>query len=86
MLHYIIDFRRCLGIVLQLVVIPKVEWATVYIDFQRQGAAKEMGTGKEVTGMVHYQVHGFSKHFKDHCFITEGVRYCSKGHRNFKVT
>ena len=32
----------------------KVEWVTVYVDFQRQGAAKEMGGGQEVTGMVHY--------------------------------
>ena len=36
------------------VAIPKVERGTVYIDFPRQGAAKEMGRGKEVTGMVHY--------------------------------
>ena len=54
MLHYIIDFGQCLGVVLQLAVVPKVEWATVYVDFPRQGAAKEMGRGKEVTGTVHY--------------------------------
>ena len=71
---------------LQLVVIPKVEWTTVYVAFQRREAAKEMGRGKdedkEVTGTVHYRVHSFSKHFKDHCFITEGVCYCSKGRCN----
>ena len=75
---------------MQLVVIPEVEWATVYVDFQRRGAAKEMGRGKnkgkEVTGTVHYRVHGFSKHFKDHCFVTNGVRYRSKGRHNFKGT
>ena len=68
---------------LQLVVIPKVEWATVYIDFQRQGAAKEMGRGKEVTGTVHYRIYGFPKHFKDHCFVTEGVCYHRKRRHNF---
>ena len=67
---------------LQLVVIPKVKWATVYVDFQRRGAVKEIGRGKEVTGTIHYQVHGFPKHFKDYCFVTEDVRYCSKGHCN----
>ena len=76
-------FRRCLGIVLQLVVIPKVEWATVYVGFQRRGFAKEMGRGKEVTGTVDYQVHGFPRHFKDHCFVTEGVCYRSKRCCNF---
>ena len=82
MLHYIIDFRQCLGVVLQLVVVPKVEWATVYIYFPRRGAAEEMGPGKEVTGMVHYQVHSF----EDHCFITEGVHYRINGHCSFKAT
>ena len=70
--------RHCVA-----VVIPKVEWATVYIDFQRRGAAKEMGRGKKVTRTVHYRVHGFPKHFIDHCFITEGGRYRSKGRHNF---
>ena len=61
----------------------KVEQATVYVDFQRQGATKQMVRGQEVTGTVHYRVHGFPKHLKDHCFIAEGVCYRSKGHRNF---
>ena len=80
MLHYIINFRQCLGIVLQLVVIPKVEWATVYVDFQKRGGAKEMGRGQEVTTI---KFTAFLNTSKDHCFVTEGVCYRSKGRCNF---
>ena len=67
--------------------IPKVEWATVYIDFPRQGVVKEMGLDKEVTGDGSLSSLWLcTKHFEDQCFVTEGVRYRINGHRNFKAT
>ena len=39
MLHFIIELGLCLGVALQLVVIPKVEWLQLH---ESQGTTKEM--------------------------------------------
>ena len=37
------DLGRCLDVVSQLVVIPKVEWATVYMDFCKTWSFERSG-------------------------------------------
>ena len=64
---------------MQLVVIPKVEWTTVYMDFSKMRYCKRNGFGqlntKENWEGPSSSSQLYSKHFEDHCFVTEGVRY-----------
>ena len=61
---YIIDLWQRLDVTLQLVVIPKVEWVTVYLDFPKTRCCERNVFGelnaKEVTGKVHCQVHSYA--------------------------
>ena len=75
------DIVRCLDVVLQLVAIPEVEWVTAYMDFRKTRSFERNGSeqcrkrqrsnwdGPSSSSQL------CSKHFEDHCFVTEGVRY-----------